>query len=611
MLAANWDIELLRLRILESDGAEAVMALDPLYPKWLPNVLGDAHADANGLDRLAQDLAALTPLMGLGGGSNAWAISGSRTASGRPILANDPHLIPSAPSQWYLARLSTPNWCAAGGAFVGTAALGSGHNRELAWGVTAGHADHTDLFLEQLSEDGLSVREGDGWVQCEAREEVIKVKGREPIRERVLMTPRGPLVGASFAGQGRAMSLSGTWLAPRPYSGIFSVHRAKSMAEVATMFEQASTANIGLIYAHRDGDIAYLLAADIPVRKRGWGLVPAPGWVEGYGWEPEPLPPSALPRVTNPAKGFIAASNAKPCANTEGAYLGDDWLDGYRQARLEEALAASHDWDLVGTAQLQMCTTSLPWRELKGDLLAIASASEATAELSALLASWDGQLEPDSVGATVFQFFLARMIRRAVTSAAPNAAAAALGEGATELLPYSLIVARRAGHLVGLLRDPGHGLFGESWATVVAEELEATWQELRARYGLDTEAWAWGTVRPMVMAHPFAKKALLARLFNIGPIPGRGDASTVHQGSMDLNDPAQNVIGCATMRSVIDVGAWENSRFIVLGGQSGNPLSPHYDDHVALWERGEGVPIHWSDSACAEAAVSCLTLDPA
>jgi penicillin G amidase len=610
MLAANWDIELLRLRVLEADGPEAVKALDPLYPKWLPSVLGDASADVDGLDRLAEDLTALTPLMGLGGGSNAWALSAARTATGRPILANDPHLIPSAPSQWYLARLSTPNWRVAGGSFVGTAAMGSGHNRHLAWGVTAGHADHTDLFLERVSEDGLSVLDGDAWVPCEVREEVIGVKGAEAIHERVLMTPRGPLVGKSFEGQRSAMSLSGTWLAPRPYSGIFSVHRASTMAEVTTMFEQASTTNVGLVYAHRDGDIAYLLAADIPVRRRGWGLAPAPGWLPEYGWESEPLPPSALPRLINPARGFIAAANAKPCANTDEVYLGDDWLDGYRLARIEEALEARDDWDLEGTAQLQMCTASLPWRELRDDVLRAAGATQGAGDVARILTAWDGRLEPDSVGATVFQFFLARMIRRLVHTVAPKAAAAAIGAGATDLLPYSCIVTRRAGHLVGQLQRPDGDLFGEAWHAIATEELEATWAELCERYGPPPSAWAWGVVRPMVVTHPFAQKALLARLFNIGPIPGRGDASTVHQGSMDLRDPAQNVIGCATMRSVIDVGAWENSRFIVLGGQSGNPLSPHYEDHVARWERGEGVPIHWDDAARDAATVSCLTLTP-
>ncbi|MDP6944322.1 MAG: penicillin acylase family protein, partial [Myxococcota bacterium] len=147
MLAANWDIELLRLRILACDGPEAVAALEPHYPEWLANVVPQGGVTPPRLDRLAEDLSAVAPLFGVGGGSNAWAVSPERSATGRPILANDPHLMPSAPSQWYLARIATPTWRAAGGTFVGTAAVAAGHNEHIAWGVTAGHADHTDLFL--------------------------------------------------------------------------------------------------------------------------------------------------------------------------------------------------------------------------------------------------------------------------------------------------------------------------------------------------------------------------------------------------------------------------------------------------------------------------------
>ena len=610
MLAANWDIELLRLRILESDGVPALMALDAHYPGWLPSVLGEHAMDISSIDRLTQDLNALTPLMGLGGGSNAWAIAGSKTHTGRPILSNDPHLMPSAPSQWYLTRLKCPEWQVSGASFVGTAAIGSGHNSTLAWGVTAGHADHTDLFLEEVSPDGLSVRQGSEFVACERREERIGVKGKPDHVEEVLITPRGPLVGGSFGGQKRAMSLSATWLKPRPYLGIFRVHTARTCSEAQALFEAASTTNVGLVLAHKDGEIAYLLAADLPVRKKGFGLVPAPGWDARYGWEEEPLPADKLPRVFSPTCGFVAAANAKPAENRPDAYLGDDWLDGFRQARITEALAAKDDWTVTQSMALQMCTRSLPWERMKGWVLAAAQQGGVPDEARRTLEGWDGLVEATSVGATLFEHLLASLVRRLVRENAPNAAPHVLGRGATELLPYSVIITRRVGQLIGVLTQGEHGPFGARWQDVIAEELGATYSRLKSRYGPLSEAWQWGRVRPMTLAHPFAQKKLLAGLFNIGPIPGRGDASTVHQGAMDLEDPSANVVGCATMRATIDVGAWSESRFVILGGQSGNPLSPHYDDHVALWEAGAGVPIHWDDAALQEATVATLRLSP-
>jgi len=609
MLAANWDIELLRMRILESDGPEALAALEPVFPEWLIRSASAEGASPSGLDRLAEDLSALGPLFGVGGGSNAWALAPSRTSTGRPILANDPHLMPAAPCQWYLARLSTPEWRAAGAAFVGTAALASGHNAHMAWGVTAGHADHTDLFLEEIGPDGASVREGDGFTPCEVRQERIDVRGGATLDEQVLITPRGPIVGPCFPGQRDAMSLSGTWLAPRPYAGLFAVHKARSLSDIEDAFTESSTTNVGFVYAHRDGEVGFLLAGDYPVRRRGWGMVPQPGWRSDVGWEPEPLPQSALPRLIDPPEGFVAAANASPMGANE-AFLGGDWLDGYRQARIVEALSERVDWDLSSTASLQMCTVSLPWRELRDAVLRSASSPEVPPVAHELLADWDGRLEPDSSAASVFQFFLAEMVQRVVTAAAPNSAAAALGKGETELLPYNLVVTRRVGHLVRLLRE-GQPIGGEAWGDVAVKALQAAVASLIKRFGKRHQAWAWGQVRPLTLVHPFGAQAPLDRLFNVGPLPGRGDAATVHQGGVDLADPTANVIGCPTLRAVIDVGAWENSRFVLLGGQSGNPMSPHYTDQIALWSSGEGIPIHWTPEASDVHAVNRLTLTPA
>ena len=143
------------------------------------------------------------------------------------------------------------------------------------------------------------------------------------------------------------------------------------------------------------------------------------------------------------------------------------------------------------------------------------------------------------------------------------------------------------------------------------DALHAAVCELRDRFGADTARWGWGRVRPLTLVHPFAKQPPMDRVFNVGPVPGRGDAGTVHQGSVDLADPAANVVGCPTLRAVIDVGAWENSRFVLLGGQSGNPTSPHYEDQVAMWAAGQGVPIYWRDDDLAAAAVARLELTPA
>ncbi|HWC31402.1 MAG TPA: penicillin acylase family protein, partial [Dehalococcoidia bacterium] len=216
VLVGNWDVELSRYKILTADGERALRDLDPApYPEEQVVVTTGSAAGA-AIDRLTEDLRRFAAVAGAAGGSNAWAIAGSKTASGRPIVANDPHLEASLPPHWYLARLRTPEWSIAGAALVGAPGIGSGHNGFAAWGVTAGLVDTVDLFIEDVGPDGRRVRRGDGWEACELRSEVIEVKGRSPVTEEVLVTPRGPIIGPALSGEVGAVSMRAAWLDARP-----------------------------------------------------------------------------------------------------------------------------------------------------------------------------------------------------------------------------------------------------------------------------------------------------------------------------------------------------------------------------------------------------------
>ena len=175
-LSTNWDVELVRLRMLELDGPESLTLLDPPYPDWHPVSAMEGTTAGPAADALARDIAALAEIVGVNRASNNWAVSPSKTATGRPILANDPHLVPSLPPHWYLAHVRTPTWGLVGASFAGLPAFPVGHNGHVAWGVTLGLADNSDLFLEQIGEDGVSVREGSRYVPCEVIDETINVK---------------------------------------------------------------------------------------------------------------------------------------------------------------------------------------------------------------------------------------------------------------------------------------------------------------------------------------------------------------------------------------------------------------------------------------------------
>lgn len=609
-LASNWDSELARLKILTEDGPEALRALDPVYPEWLPVTSPPTALAGSAVDRLAEDLALFTATAGRGGGSNNWAIAPSRTATGRPILANDPHLAPVLPPYWYLAHVRTPKWAVAGASFVGAPGFPVGHNDTAAWGITAGLLDNTDLFIEEIGSDGRSVRQGDQFVPCATRREIIQVKGGQPVEEEILVTPRGPIIGPALEGEVDAISLRATWLDPKPANGLLRLHQARSFEEFRRTFEQWPTLPLNMVYADTSGTVGWQLVGDAPERRKGCGAIPLSGWDPGVGWENDPIPFDQMPHLANPETGFLATANNQPTPGSEGPFLGVDWIDGYRLARIVETLETRHDWDLVSVQGLQMDQQSLPWRDLRDLIMAIPADTTEARQALALLDAWDGVVRADSPAATVFEFFVAEMVRRIVEAKAPRTAQWALGKGFTPLVPHSMFSVRRVGHLVRLVRSQPKGWFERSWPQEMADALALVMRTLRERYGHDPNQWAWGRIRPLTLRHAVGERAPFGRVFNLGPFGWGGDANTVGQAAPDPVDPTVNPFFIASLRMVVDVGNWDENRFALPGGQSGNPLSPHYADLLPFWQRGEGVPIAWSPTTVDQVARFALRLVP-
>lgn len=608
--ATNWDSELARLKILTEDGPEALAALEPAYAEWHP-VISPTGAPAGGpLDRLADDLALFTAVVGNGGGSNSWAVAPSRTATGRPILANDPHLPPALPPYWYLAHVRTPQWAIAGASIAGAPGLPIGHNGVAAWGITYAFVDNTDLFIEEVGPDGVSVRQGAQFVSCEVLREVIQVKGQGTVEENVLVTPRGPIIGPALDGEVGAVSMRATWLEPRPFRGIPLSPRARSFEEFRTAWKEWPFASLNMVYADTSGAIGWQIVGHAPVRRKGWGTIPLPAQNPDAGWKDGLVPFNDMPHVSNPPEGFVATANNQPTPDGHGPFLGVDWIDGYRQARVVEALNARSDWDVASSQALQMDVTSLPWREFRDAILSAPAESEEARQAIALLKDWDGMMSADSPAAAIFELFLAEMVRRVVYAKAPRAAEWALGKGFTILAPFGMFSVRRVSHLSRLVREQPEGWFARPWPQEIANALATVVSALQRRYGDDPRRWAWGRIRPMMLRHPVGERKPLDRVFNLGPFPCGGDANTVAQAAAGPIATTANPLFIASLRMVVDVGNWDESRFALPGGQSGNPLSPHYADILPLWQRGDGVPIAWSPEAVDRSTRATLRLTP-
>ena len=611
LLAANWDQELARLRIAELDGMEALLALDPLAASESQDVTSPPGASAGvALELLDQDLDTFSRYAAVGGASNNWAVSGNRTASGRPIVANDPHLTPTLPSPWYLSHIRTPDWAVAGASLVGTPGICAGHNDHGAWGVTAGMIDNTDLFIEEIGPDGRSVRSAEGFESCEVREEIIEVKGGEPVVEVVLVTPRGPLISPAIEGEGRAISLRAVWLDPAPIHGTLLAHKATSFEEFREGFRHWPALSLNMVWAETGGKIGWQLVGDAPVRRAGNGAFPLPAWAEGVGWREGRVPYEEMPFLDDPGEGFVATANNSPRPVSEGAFLGIDFIDSYRVRRIREVLASRSDWDLASIEALQCDVDSIPWRELKEHLLPVCEGDSRLAQAAELLGSWDGAMETDSAAATVFEFLLAALCRRLARAKAPRSADFVLGRGFTGIVPNGVMAVRRVSHLVEMLRQRPVGWFEGSWDDEIAAAALDALEEIRRRCGDDPGGWSWGCLHGLVLEHPVGEKKILAPVFNRGPFPIGGDTNTILQSAvnpLDLDAPSWII---PSLRMVIDVGEWDEARFVLPGGQSGNPLSVHYDDQLPYWLRGEGLRMAWSDDAVDRAVVSTLRLAP-
>lgn len=614
-LSSNWDAELARLRIVRADGVQALEALEASDPSWLRDVGGiealvESASALRAAERLAVEVAAVGKVVSLGGASNAWAVAPSRTSTRRAILACDPHLSPTLPAPWYLMHVRTPDWAMSGAFFPGNPVPTFGHNENVAWAITAGHADNTDLFLEHVAPDGKSVREGQGFQPCEVRAEVIGVKGADSVVEQVIVTPRGPIVSPAIGGDDVALSMRGTWMAERKLGG-YDVYTARNVEEARACYASYPALSESRVFADTSGDIAWQLVGDLPVRKRGVGMLPAPGWDARFGWEHDPLPFDALPGLVSPKEGFVAAANQHPGPSPRGAFLGADWLDGSRHARIVEVLATRNDWDVDASGRLQADRKTLMWPRLRKTVIeALWQCARPDRRALQWLEAWDGVVAPDSTPAAIFELFFAEMVVRIAKAKAPRSWRAAVGEGTNVVLPHGTMALRRLDHAARLIVAQPEGFFARGWPEEIVDAIATAMQTLRSVAGDDEKRWAWGRVRPVFLVHAFGSKRPLDRIWNRGPIAWGGDATTIPQGSVAFDAPLGNAVGIPNLRAVMDVGNWEASRWVLAGGQSGNPLSPHYDDMIDLWLRGDSVTIAWSPQSVRARAKNELTLLP-
>jgi penicillin amidase len=607
-LSPNWESELVRSRLIARLGYAVAASLEP--DVWQPESDALPRLEDWGPPEMPEP-GELPPIALTGGPgvSNAWVVNGTRSSTGKPLLANDPHLFPRLPSVFYEAHLAAGGELnVAGASAPGAPGILIGHNRHIAWGTTATMADAQDLYVERLDPGDPRRTEFAGrWETGQQIREVVPVKGRQPWIEDVLITTRhGPLLTPtpSLADEHRPLALRSMVLeAPSAAAAILAINRATSWEEFRAACSRWGTPAMNLLYADVDGNIGYQMVGRMPIRSRGEGLVPAPGWSGQYEWRSEVVPFDDLPRAFNPPDGLWANAN-HDVGKGNPHFYGREFIDPARYKRIRQVLESKQRHSAVDFGALQADEVSLPARRIAELLVGDASAgSRVETRVVEELRGWDGRISADSAAAAIYEVFRNEFFTIRYSESLGDLVAAVLGVGPHPLLSavnshYFLQTSR----LLTYLEENGVD-------NIVRRALRTTVQQLTKRLGPDVKTWHWGKLHPLRMDHALSVRKPLGMLLNVPTFPWSGDLETVRAGG---SLPAQLSAGgpISAYRFIADCADWDNSLSCIPAGQSGHRGSPHYADQVETWRRIGYHPLAYSRPAISRVARHTLRLVP-
>lgn len=592
-LSTNWEKELLRSDMVRELGPELAARLDPGYPAENPLVTGEPWS-GDGL-ALAEQIDAVRGAIGMAAeasGSNNWAVSGALSATGRPLMAGDPHLPPSMPGIWYQVGLTLGGRFVRGASLPGMPGVYMGQNNDVAWSFTNVMADVQDLFVERI--EGERYLFEDEWRSLEIVREEIAVKGRDaPEVLTVRVTHHGPIVNEAL-GADDAEPLALRWIAldaPTAFDGMFELHGIGSGPELVARLEGHTAPASNLVWADRHGSIGYKLVGRLPRRRGGCPDLPKPGWSGEFEWEGT-IPYAELPEEIDPERGFLVTANNRIVGDDYPHHITSDWLDGYRARRIEELLRASDEHDVEGFEAMQSDNLSVPGLEASRRLGRLNPPGQR--ELSAVerLRSWDGRLDPDSIAGTIYQAFLLRLAREFARAAIGDRDLCErwLDRADNGFTAHVTSPWRWHSHLMKLWEEGDEEPIGRPWEALALEALAGALDDLSDRFGPDPEGWRWGHVHEMEFPHPLGEaNPLLRRLLN-RRLKAGGAQETVSQIAYDPNDPYK-AVWAPSWRMVADPADPGRSRWQMFTGQSGHPASRHYDDLQADWLVGRTQPM--------------------
>lgn len=657
-LSSNWAQEAVRASLEARFSAEEVALLLP-YPDEGPFIAdGNASNEIEGSDTgpdiqrawrqwalMAGGISALREFLGVpegGVGSNAWVVSGDRTKSGKPLLANDPHLGVQIPSLWISQGLHIPGRDLTGVSIPGVPSVIIGRTNAFAWGFTNTMADNQDLYIERPVEgdpDRYWFRERQ--IPFEVRSEVIEVRRAQPETLTIRSTLHGPVIsdvlvrmlhGAEEVvsaiendGSGESAPVSGQnvedWVEDSPpitlrwvtledggeLTSLARILEARDWYDVRELFTTFLSPGQNVVYADTTGLIAWQFTGAIPVR-RGWdGTRPVPGWTGEYEWDGY-VPFDELPRLEDPAPGFIVSANQPPKRPGTEPFLGRWWIPPYRARAIADRLTDFSDHTLETFEDIQRDVRSLAALKVVDVLTTLPAGGERTGQALSALREWDGRMSRRGPG-VLYEMFIARFFEEVLLDEL----------GAQGLRDYRVLLEFYEGRIPVILRlldtpsAPWWDDIGseevEGPSAIVERIWERVWQEATGQFGPDPNSWEWGRLHQLVLRHPLARFWPLTSLMNRGPIGLPGDNDTIFNTGSSYNDPYRITVS-SSWRHIVDLSAPVSARSILPVGNAGHVLSPHYADLLDDWAEGRTRPSATTWDEALAGAVRTMLLRP-
>lgn len=594
-LELAWRVDPVFGELMNKLGVAKTNQILPDYPPNAPTIVTDRFNQffqlQTQINNFAHSLFDRFGITGAGLGSNSWVVSGIHTHTGKPMLANDPHLIHQNPAIWYEIHLKAPGIDCYGVCLPGIPGIVIGHNQAISWGLTNVMADGCDFFIESINPENTDqYLYQNRWFDVTKIVDEIVIKDQPAINLVTRFTQQGPIISdlhPVLKNSSTAISLK--WnghLISDEILACYKIIKAHNWEVFIEGLKHFSVPAQNYIFADTTGNIGYYCTGSIPVRRRGNGLIPQPGWNKNFEWLTS-IPFDQLPHIFNPAEGIIISANNK-IVNKYPYFISSYWEPPYRAQRIRELLSTKDKFSIDDFKAIQYDQFSKHAQFLLPKILEVLPQVEQNSKLKAYcchaLQTWDLNLDPESVAPTIFEVFLTRLYKNIF-----------IDEMGDSLFYHFLELPNIPIRITDNLIDKGTSEWFDNILTpetretmqdIILASLEQTFDHLQEQFGETIYHWRWGHVHSLTFKHPLGKKQPLDKLFNIGPLQLGGSYTSVNNaGFVPNKDDFHTIVG-PSMRQIVDLSNRNNSLIVITTGQSGHPLSKHFKDQTSFWLNG-------------------------